>query len=339
MAEGRPEATGWRGSMDIVGIDIAKAKFDVALLIGERVRQAVFANGEAGFQQFLAWLARHRPDPSLPLHACMEATGNWGLDLADALHAHGVRVSIVNPARVKAHGASELIRNKTDRLDAALIARFCRAQSPAAWTPPAPHLRELRELVRRCDALKGARVQELNRQKAGFASAAVAASIGAHLDWLDQQIEAVFAEVRRLVAADPALAKNLALVCSITGFGEISAAILLAEIPNIAEFTPKALAAFAGLSPSEHSSGSSRRGTGGISRIGSERLRRTLFMCALSAKRTNKMLTGFVRRMTAAGKPPKVVLVAVARKLLVFAHAVVRTQKPFTPSPHAASPA
>ncbi len=84
--------------------------------------------------------------------------------------------------------------------------------------------------------------------------------------------------------------QNLALVRSITGFGEISAVILLAELPNIAEFTPKALAAFAGLSPRETSSGSSRRRTSSISRTGSERLRRTLFMCALSAKRANGAL-------------------------------------------------
>jgi transposase len=319
--------------MDIVGIDIAKARFDAALLAGERVRPSAFSNTEAGFEQFLAWLMRHRADPSRPLRACLEATGNWGLDLADFLHTHGVQVSIVNPARIKAYGASELARNKTDRLDAALIARFCRAQAPAVWTPPSAHLRELRELVRRCDALKAARVQELNRQKAGFASPAVAASIAAHLVWLDRQIENVFAEVRRLINHDLVLAMNLTLIRSITGFGETSAAILLAELPNIAEFTPKALAAFAGLSPSEHSSGSSRRGSGTISRIGSERLRRTLFMGALSAKRTNKALGGFVDRMAAAGKPPKVILVAVARKLLVYAHAVVPTQTPFYPRP------
>ena len=194
-------------------------------------------------------------------------------------------------------------------------------------------------------------MQELNRQKAGFASAAVAASIAAHLDWLDRQIETVFAEVRRLVEADAALRKNLALVRSITGFGEISAAILLAELPNIAEFTPRALRRSpAGMSAelTGHSRLSracrrastppaARGGHVGISRIGSERLRRTLFMCALSAKRTNKSLAGFVARMAAAGKPPKVVLVAVARKLLVYAHAVVRTQRPFDPSPKANS--
>ena len=118
--------------MDILGIDISKRRFDVALLLGERSRQAVFLNTEAGFQELLAWLAKHRPSPGAPLHACMEATGNWGLDVAEVLHGAGVRVSIVNPSRVKAHGQSELARNKTDKLDAALIARFCRAHQPAA---------------------------------------------------------------------------------------------------------------------------------------------------------------------------------------------------------------
>ena len=240
---------------------ISKAKFDAALLLGERVRHAVFSNTEAGFQQLLAWLAKYRPDPTVPLHACMEATGNWGLELADSLHAQGVRVSVVNSARIKAYAESELARNKTDKLDAGLIARFCRTHVPPAWVPAAAHLREL---VRRCDALKAARVQDLNRQKAGFASPAVARSIAAHIGWLDGQIDAVMGEVSHFIAADPVLSKNLALVRSITGFGEISAIILLAEFPNIAEFTPKALAAFVGLSPSEHSSGTSvrRRGKG-----------------------------------------------------------------------------
>ncbi len=155
--------------MDIVGIDINKAKFDVALLLGERIRHAAFSNTEAGFGQLLAWLAKHRPDPAAPMHACMEATGNWGLELADFLHAQGgdrqgsagkaggrptggVRVSIVNPARIKAYGDSELARNKTDKLDAGLIARFCRAHVPPVWVPAAKQLRELRGLVRRCDA-------------------------------------------------------------------------------------------------------------------------------------------------------------------------------------------
>ena len=146
-------------------------------------------------------------------------------------------------------------------------------------------------------------------------------------------------EMRHLSAADPALSRNLDLVRSITGFGEVSATILLAELPSIADFTPKALAAFVGLSPSEHSSGTSVRRSGKTSRIGTERLRSTPHMCALSAKRNNKPLAAFVARMSAAGKPPKVILVAVARKLLVYAHAVIRTQKAFDSSQDAHFPA
>jgi len=101
-------------------------------------------------------------------------------------------------------------------------------------------------------------------------------------------------------------------VCSIAGIGEVSAVVLLAEFPNveprsspdIAEFTPKALAAFAGLLPSEHSSGASVRRPGKICRVGNQRLRGLLYMCALSAKRANKALADFVRRMAEAGKPP-----------------------------------
>lgn len=315
--------------MDTLGIDISKRRFDVALLTEKRTRQAAFPNTEAGFKELLVWLKNYGSASGVRIHACMEATGNWGLDLAEVLHGEGMQVSIVNPLRVKAYGQSELARNKTDKLDAALIARFCQAHQPTAWTPPATHLRELRELVRRCDSLKAARVQEINRQKSGMASLAVTASIAAHLEWLDRQIEEVMAAVQLVIAKDVVLSRNHALLLSIPGIGVVTASTLLAELPNISEFTPKGLAAFAGLSPQEHSSGTSIRRPGRISRMGSERLRRALYMCALSSKRRNPALIGFVERMTAAGKPPKVILLAVARKLLVFAHAIVRTQRPF----------
>ena len=116
--------------MDILGIDISKAKFDMALLIGDGARHSTHPNTQLDFKQMLAWLGKHRSAPFEPLHACMEATGNYGIDLADLLFSCGVSVSIVNPARMKAFASSELARNKTDKLDAALIARFCRAHVP-----------------------------------------------------------------------------------------------------------------------------------------------------------------------------------------------------------------
>ena len=88
--------------MDYLGLDIAKARFDAGLLAADVKRHSSFANTQAGFQQLAAWLARNRPSATEPLHACMEATGNWGLDLAAFLHAAGLKVSIVNPRQVKA---------------------------------------------------------------------------------------------------------------------------------------------------------------------------------------------------------------------------------------------
>jgi transposase len=315
--------------MDYLGLDIAKARFDACLLTASAKRHSSFPNTQAGFEQLAAWLARHRPSVIEPLHACMEATGNWGLDLAAFLHVAGCKVSIVNPRQIKAFGDSELARNKTDKLDAGVCARFCRAQQPPAWTPPATEMRELRELVRRCAALKANRTQEINRQKAGLVSAIVAASIERLLAQLDEEIRAITAAIRDLIARDPAQQQNFELLRSIPSIGEVTAALVLAELPNIAEFTPKGLAAFTGLSPQEHSSGA-RRSFGGISRIGNASLRSALFLCALTARRHNPRLADFVKRMTAAGKPNKVILVALARKLLVMAHAVIRTQTPFS---------
>ena len=136
--------------MAILGLDIGKAKFDAHLLHGDRAAAVHLTNDQTGFDELHAWLERHIPGGGTGLHACMEATGNYGLDLAVFLHGLGIKVSIINPKQIKAFGQAELRRNKTDKLDAALIARFCRTQNPSPWTPPLPHLRDLRELVRRC---------------------------------------------------------------------------------------------------------------------------------------------------------------------------------------------
>ncbi len=191
-----------------------------------------------------------------------------------------------------------------------------------------PQMRELRALVRRCAALKANRTQEINRQKAGTASDWVAASIQRLLGQIEAEIQAVTEAIQAVFARDAALQMNFALLRSIPGIGKVTAALMLAEVPNIAEFTPKGLGAFAGLSPQEHSSGT-RRSFGGISRIGNPTLRSALYLCALSARRHNPRFLAFVQRMTQAGKPNKVILVALARKLLVLAHAVIRTQTPF----------
>jgi transposase len=315
--------------MNYLGLDIAKATFDAYLYSSFGQFHATFSNDQAGFEKLKAWLDRHLALSGELVHACMEATGNWGLDLAAFLVAAGLTVSIVNPRQIKAFGESELARNKTDKFDAALIARFCRAHDPAPWTPPAADLREFREMVRRCASLKVMRTQEINRSKAGFVSAAVADSIKQMIEYFDNQIATLTKEIRQLLKKHDAMKKDFDLLLSIPGIGEVTAAILLAELPNITEFKPKALAAFAGISPQERSSGT-QKGASRICRTGNPALRTALFMAALSAKQHNPIMVQFANRLRAAGKPKKVILIAIARKLLVLAHAVLRTKKPFT---------
>jgi transposase len=309
-----------------LGIDIAKHKFDAVHLVGTGKRHKVFDNDDSGFAALLTWLG----DEAGSLHACMEATGGLGDDLALFLHGQGVMVSIVNPLRIKAFGQSEMVRTKTDKVDAGVIARFCRSQSPEPWQPPSPRMRELRALVRRCAALKEMRVQELQRRAQGAASPLVAKSLERMIEWLDAEIDAVSAQVALVIREDEALRESQALLTSIPGLGPQSAAVLLAEIPDFRAFSHnKQITAFVGLNPQDHQSGSSVRGRARISKIGNARVRAILYMCALSARHHNPTLKAFADRLKEAGKTPKVVLVAVARKLLVIAYGVMKTRRPF----------
>ena len=123
-------------------------------------------------------------------HLCLEATGPYSEQVALALVGFGWIVSVVNPARLKGFAQSELARNKTDRADAALLARFCAAMRPSVWTPPSTAYRQRRDLVERLQALKDRRQQEANRLEAHHASGetTVLPNVKSHIAWLDQQI-------------------------------------------------------------------------------------------------------------------------------------------------------
>jgi transposase len=309
-----------------LGIDIAKLKFDVMLLTDNSKRHKVFTNTEDGFEALAAWLGDHAEG----LHACMEATGGLGDDLALFLIERKIAVSIVNPLRIKAFGQSEMIRTKTDKVDAGVIARFCRSQCPALWQPPSARVRELRALVRRCAALKDMRVQELQRQSQGTASTRVKETLDRSVAWLNAEIKAIGLAVAALICQDEAIAEDHKRLVSIPGLAPQSAAVLLAEIPDFRAFSHnKQITAFVGLNPQDHPSGSSLNRPAHISKIGNARVRARLYMCALSARRHNPVLKAFADRLKENGKTPKAILVAVARKLLVIAYGVLKTRKAF----------
>src|ERR687884_44409 len=135
----------------VLGIDIAKLKFNVCLIRhGGKLKHKVFPNDATGFEQLTTWLSK---SGAQTVHACLEATGAYGEPLSLFLHQAGHTVSVVNPAAIKAFAQSRLSRTKTDKVDAELIARFCHAQEPAAWTPLPVEVRELQALVRRLESL------------------------------------------------------------------------------------------------------------------------------------------------------------------------------------------
>jgi transposase len=144
----------------VLGVDIAKRKFDVALLVNGKVKHKVFPNDEQGFSELSMWLKKYNVEH---VHACMEASSTYGEELGTYLYDMGYTVSIVNPARIKGFAQSELLRLKNDKVDAGVIARFCDRMHPAPWKPLPPEVRRLQALVRRVDALMVMRTQELNR--------------------------------------------------------------------------------------------------------------------------------------------------------------------------------
>lgn len=313
-----------------LGIDIAKDTFATALLRdGERVEAGEFPNTKAGFKQLQNFLKKRLKKDDL--HACLEATGYYGDDLAYFLAENGHRVSVVNPARIKSYADSLLSRTKTDATDAAIIADFCRTQQPEVWTPPAPEIRELRVLVRHVIALMELRQQEVNRSKAGIPSQTVLDTIEQHIEFLTRQINELKRQIDEHIDRFPELRQQIDLLTSIPGIGDWTAARLLAELPNLSHMTAKQLTAHAGLSPAQRQSGSSIRGKARLSKRGSSRLRTSLFFPAICAKRYNPVMREFAARLAQAGKSKMAIICAIMRKLLVLAYTLLKSGRPFDP--------
>jgi len=315
-----------------LGIDISKQTFDVALIRDPetmRAKHRQFPNTPAGFQALHSWLARQGVTQ---VHAVLEATGAYGDALAESLHAAGHRVSIVNPAQIKAFGQSELRRNKTDRADGALIARFGWRHEPALWTPPPAEQRELQALVRHLDDLLGQRTQVGNRLSEGRLTAAVRASWEQVRKTLNEQIAEIKRQINQLFDAHPALKRRRDLLDSIPGIGPETAARLLAEMPQLGEFSSaRAAAAHTGLTPRRHQSGTTINVPARISRMGNARVRHALYLPALAALRSSKEFKELAARLTGRGKKKMQIIAAAMHKLIRLAHGVLKHERAYDP--------
>ena len=302
-----------------IGIDVSKAWLDVAGRpdpVPHRV-----ANDPDGIAELVGTL--RAPAPALIV---LEATGRLELPVVAALQVAGLPVAVVNPRQVRDFAKATGRLAKTDRLDAAVLAHFADALRPAPAAPVPDDVRRLDALLTRRNQLIGMRVMETNRLDR-LTDREVRTEVRRHVAWLAKAIDRADVGLAAAVKASPAWRAKDALLQSIPGVGPVATLTLLAGLPELGTTTGGRLAALVGLAPFADDSGT-RQGGRHI-RGGRAPVRRVLYMAALSAVIHNPALRAFKDRLKARGKKPKVILTAVARKLLVIANAIVQSGQPW----------
>jgi len=314
-----------------LGIDVSKAKLDVALLKADgKYRSKVFGNDAAGFKNLLLWIETNVPTGKADVHICMEATGAYHEALALFLHDQGVVVSVVNPLLVKRFIEVDRVRNKTDEGDAKCLARFCQMTNPELWEAPSVGVRTLQALVLRLDTLQEMRQGELNRLDVAHAS--VQQSIRDVIADLERSSEGVRKQIQSTIDDDPDLKQRHSLLESIPGLGDKTIPQLLAYIGRPERFkNVKALIAYAALAPLIRQSGTSLNKHKGTHPQGHRALRSALYFPAMVAGKYNPVIAAFWQRLKAQNKPGKVIVVACMHKLLAIAYGVLKSGRPFNP--------
>lgn len=317
--------------MDVLGIDVGKNELCAHLL--PRGVSLTVPNSSQGFSKLLKWAERHRSSPDTP-HVVMEATGVYWESCAAYCHTAGSQVSVENPAKIKFFARSLLRRGKTDGMDAEIIARYGLTMRPAAWQPPRPEWVELKLLVREREALLVTLTQERNRQHAlnhrEHSSETLRTLVEQRIALLQEQITHLEAAMQHLVEQQAEVSQQVALLRTVPGYGFITAVSVVAETAGFAHVDNGAqIAAYAGIAPAPFESGSSVQKRARISKVGNAHLRRTAYLAACGAKHSRSRMGAFYRHLRQEGKPPKVALTALGRKLLRVGLAVVKSGQPY----------
>jgi transposase len=291
-----------------LGADVAKASIDCRLLD----QSFSIANNPAGFAKLGS---RLKPLAGCQVHVVCEATGGYQNALVDYLHQHQISVSVVNPRQVRDLARSRGILAKTDRLDARVLADYGRVNTPLPDAPKPKHLQRLGALLAQRDHLVTARAAEktrLHQIEDRWLRSQTERAIG----FFTREIEKLEAQLLAQRDADPQLQAKAARLDQASGVDWRTALALLGYLPELGTLSRRAIAKLAGLAPLNHDSGQYR----GLRHIAGGRApaRRLLFLASLTAIRRNSILKKFYQTLKAAGKPSKVALVAVARKLLIL---------------------
>ncbi|MBO1351869.1 MAG: transposase [Hormoscilla sp. GUM202] len=202
-----------------IGIDIAKDKFDVALLREGKSKHKIFSNTLEGMEQLGEWLAKQTVGQ---VHACLEATGRYGSSVAQWLYEQGHTVSIVNPACIKAFGQSKLSRNKTDKEYCQLIAQLAQQNQPPARSPSPPEVQQLQALIRQLESVQSLRQTEVNRLNSLIKQDCVVQLLEQHITFLDGLLEQIKQLITVLIDTHENLKHQQELLLSIPGVGELT---------------------------------------------------------------------------------------------------------------------
>jgi transposase len=288
------------------GLDIAKR--NLQLHLAGRIHD--LPNAAAG-QRRLCKLLAAQPG----VHVVCEATGGYERDVVAALHQAAVPVSVLNPARVRHFARATGQRAKTDHIDAAVLSAYGQALQPKPTAPRTEQELQLAELVRR--RVQVVEILVAQRQQAERLTVpALRRQAQSLVRRLERDVQQIEAQLQSLRAEAAALDERMQKLEAITGVGSLTALGVLAELPELGTLNRRQAAALAGLAPHPRESGQwhGRRTIGG----GRAPVRRALYMAALVAARSNRQLKEFYQRLRAAGKPAKVALTAVMRKLIVL---------------------
>lgn len=314
------------------GIDVSARELMVAVQVGDKLGSVrSFANATAGHRQLQHYLHSH----GQRIRVCLEASGNYSLDLCLALHADKrIELSVINPRLARRFAESLGTRSKTDPVDARVLCVFAQRMPPGPWQPPSSASLQLRALTRAIDALTRMLVQEKARQHAAEASTAlprlVVTEIKRHQRYLEQRIQRLRREAVRIICRDAELHRHFCLLQTTPGIAEVSALQLLGELAVLPPtLDARQWVAHSGLDPRQHRSGSSIEWVPRLSKLGNRRLRRALYMPALVAAQHDPYLRAFYQRLCRNGKAPLQALAAVMRKLLHAFHAMLRLDQPY----------
>jgi transposase len=323
--------------MFVIGIDVSKEKLDCAWLRDVealKIKNKVISNHAKGFEALCQWSERQTGANLSETLFVMEATGIYHEALAYHLHQRGARVAVLNPAWVRDYARSLGIRSKNDKKDAMVLARYGATQSISLWKPEPEEVRELKALISRLDAVeRDIRREENRKEKAQCAQTSniVMNSIDSILGSLRQEKQRLDKEIDDHINRHPTLKKDKQLLKSIPGVGDVVARCMM-SVYRSRHFTKAgSMAAFFGLVPVDHESGTSVRGRPHLSKAGSSMMRAKLYMPAVVAAHHNPDAMALYQRLLGKGKSKMTAIGAVMRKLVHICFGVLKHQQAYVP--------